>query len=175
MIQPDESKTLLTRKSVARTSLLLLVTLFFCTATACRESGKTTSPATSAKHPNILLISVDTLRPDHLSCYGYTRPTSPNIDRLATAGALFETAISSTSWTLPAHAALMTGLSDSVHGCVDTDRRLADSRRTLAERLKRPDKTATPRSDFSRARICIRYSDWGRVLMSTWIARPTPA
>ncbi|MFQ5806439.1 MAG: sulfatase [Phycisphaerae bacterium] len=85
--------------------------------------------------PNIVLISVDTLRPDHLGCYGYDRNTSPRIDRLATEGVLFENAISSTSWTLPAHAALFTGLADTVHGCLDMDRRLDDSRRTLAERL----------------------------------------
>ena len=89
-----------------------------------------------ATQPNILLISVDTLRPDHLHCYGYARDTSPNIDRLAAEGALFENVISSTSWTLPAHAALFTGLADTVHGCVDTDRRLEDSRHTLAERLR---------------------------------------
>ena len=85
--------------------------------------------------PNIILISVDTLRPDHLGCYGYSRATSPNIDRLAREGTLFETAVSSSSWTLPAHAAMFTGLSDSVHGATDTDKALADSHHTLAERL----------------------------------------
>ena len=86
--------------------------------------------------PNIVLISIDTLRPDHLGCYGYSRNTSPHIDQLAAEGALFENAISSTSWTLPAHCALFTGLADTVHGCVEMDRRLADSRVTLAERLQ---------------------------------------
>ncbi|MBU0640711.1 MAG: sulfatase-like hydrolase/transferase [Planctomycetes bacterium] len=86
--------------------------------------------------PNIVLISVDTLRPDHVGCYGYERATSPNIDRLAREGVLFENAISSTSWTLPAHAALFTGLADTVHGCTDTDQRLAESRHTLAERFR---------------------------------------
>lgn len=83
--------------------------------------------------PNVLLISIDTLRPDHLGAYGYSKATSPRIDKLAAEGALFETAISSSSWTLPAHAALFTGLSDSVHGCSDSDRRLDESRVTLAE------------------------------------------
>jgi len=86
--------------------------------------------------PDIVLISIDTLRPDHLGCYGYARDTSPNIDRLASEGTLFETAISSSSWTLPAHAALFTGLADSVHGAVETDRVLAADRKTLAERLR---------------------------------------
>ncbi|MFQ5806440.1 MAG: sulfatase [Phycisphaerae bacterium] len=86
--------------------------------------------------PNVVLISVDTLRRDHLGCYGYDRNTSPHIDQLAEEGALFENMISSTSWTLPAHAATFTGLADSVHGALDTDTKLADDRVTLAERLK---------------------------------------
>jgi arylsulfatase A-like enzyme len=86
--------------------------------------------------PNVVLISVDTLRPDHLGCYGYERDTSPHIDQLAEEGVLFENMISSTSWTLPAHAAMFTGLADSVHGALDTDTKLADDRTTLAERLR---------------------------------------
>ncbi len=86
--------------------------------------------------PNVLLISVDTLRPDHLGSYGYHRETSPHLDRLAREGVLFENAISSSSWTLPAHAALITGLVDSVHGCLDTNGRLTEDHTTLAERLK---------------------------------------
>lgn len=94
------------------------------------------TPADAAvERPNILLISVDTLRPDRLSCYGHRRPSSPVIDRLAREGALFENVVSSTSWTLPAHGAMFTGLVDSVHGCLETDTRLDESRHTLAERL----------------------------------------
>jgi arylsulfatase A-like enzyme len=85
--------------------------------------------------PNVLLISIDTLRPDHLGCYGYARPTSPRLDQLASEGVLFENAISSTSWTLPAHAALFTSLADSVHGCYDTDHKLPPNLVTLAERF----------------------------------------
>jgi len=86
--------------------------------------------------PNVILISIDSLRYDHLGCYGYGRNTSPNIDRTAREGALFETVVSSTSWTLPAHAALFTGLPDRVHGCLDERHGLDDSRLTLAEAFK---------------------------------------
>lgn len=85
--------------------------------------------------PNVLFISVDMLRADHLHCYGYSRPTSPRLDRLAAEGVLFQNEISSSSWTLPAHAALFTSLPDSVHGCTDTDKRLPSSLTTLAERF----------------------------------------
>lgn len=92
-------------------------------------------PRTTPIGANVLLISIDTLRPDHLSCYRYMRKTSPRIDALAAEGALFENHISSTSWTLPAHAALFTSLADSVHGCTDTDKRLSEDVVTLAERF----------------------------------------
>jgi arylsulfatase A-like enzyme len=59
---------------------------------------------------NIILISLDTVRPDHLGCYGYERNTSPAIDRLATDGVLFKNTYSTTSWTLPGHVSLLTSL-----------------------------------------------------------------
>ena len=84
--------------------------------------------------PNIVLISIDTLRPDHLGCYGYGRPTSPNIDAIAAQGALFEQHISSAPWTLPAHAAMFTSVPDSVHGVVDAVKfRLSEDFETLPE------------------------------------------
>ena len=92
--------------------------------------GKQTS-----ERPNVLLISVDSLRADHLGCYGYERETSPSIDALAREGTLFERVRSSTSWTLPSHASLFTALPDSVHGCDRNSRILAGDRTTLAETL----------------------------------------
>ncbi|MDP8234748.1 MAG: sulfatase [Candidatus Erginobacter occultus] len=65
--------------------------------------------------PNLLLISVDTLRADHLGCYGYDRPTSENIDRLAEEGVLFENAFSASPWTTPSHMSIMTGYYPRVH------------------------------------------------------------
>jgi arylsulfatase A-like enzyme len=59
--------------------------------------------------PNILVLVADTLRADHVSGYGYQRPTTPRIDRLAAEGQLFLNAYSASSWTLPAHASLFTG------------------------------------------------------------------
>jgi arylsulfatase A-like enzyme len=65
--------------------------------------------------PNVLVISVDTLRADHLSCYGYSRKTSPNIDALVARGAVFEDAYSSAPWTLPSYGSLFTGLLPADH------------------------------------------------------------
>ena len=89
-----------------------------------------------ARRPDVVLVSIDSLRPDHLGCYGYAKPTSPTIDRLAAEGTRFETAVSTTSWTLPAHAALFTGLCDSAHGLVDNGLELDAAHATLAESLK---------------------------------------
>lgn len=74
----------------------------------------TTRPAQHAG-PGILLISLDTLRADRLGCYGYPRPTSPNIDAFAAEGALFELALSPAPMTTPAHASMFLGLSPYVH------------------------------------------------------------
>ena len=109
-----------------RSKKLLLPALLLAPA-GCSEPRETP--------PNVLLISVDMLRADHLSCYGYERATSPHVDRIAREGTLFEEHVSSTSWTLPAHAALFTGLPDAVHGCTDSDRRLDERFTTLAEQF----------------------------------------
>jgi len=71
-----------------------------------------------APKPNVILISIDTLRPDHLGCYGYEPPTSPRMDRFAAEGVRFAKTHSSSSWTLPAHMSLLTGQPDRVHGVV---------------------------------------------------------
>ena len=83
--------------------------------------------------PDVVVISIDSLRPDHLSCYGYPFPTSPTLDRLAAEGVRFETALSTSSWTLPAHAALFTGLYDSGHRLVDNGLTLHPAQVTAAE------------------------------------------
>ncbi|HEV2698259.1 MAG TPA: sulfatase, partial [Terriglobales bacterium] len=81
------------------------------------ESRRISSlPAANPGSPNVLVIVLDTLRADHLSSYGYSRPTSPNIDKLAANGVLFENAIAPSSWSLPSHASLVTGQAVHVHG-----------------------------------------------------------
>ena len=127
--------TLASGRILLDVALALSLILCGCTRKDDQAASKTSNRADDSR-PNIVLISVDTLRADHLGCYGYQRNTSPHIDQLAAEGTLFENTISSTSWTLPAHCALFTGLADTVHGCLDIKQRLAESRSTLAERLK---------------------------------------
>ncbi|MDP6762575.1 MAG: sulfatase [Planctomycetota bacterium] len=86
---------------------------------------------------NLLLITVDTLRADHLGAYGYGRDTSPCIDALAAQSVLFEDAHASSSWTLPSLASLLTSSYPSAHGCWSDESSLSPAFETLAERLSR--------------------------------------
>jgi len=90
------------------------------------------SPA-PAHAPNILLVSIDSLRRDHVHCYGYARETSPTIDALARGGVMFRTAVSPTSWTLPAHLTLLTAIPPEQHGVVDDETRLREEAVFLSE------------------------------------------
>lgn len=81
----------------------------------------------AAVKPNILLVLIDTLRADHLHCYGYSRKTSPAIDELASRGVLFEEAISAAPWTLPSAMSLLTGRLPSRHRVENDTLRLAPS------------------------------------------------
>jgi arylsulfatase A-like enzyme len=81
--------------------------------------------------PNVLLIVLDTVRADKMSAYGYARPTTPFLERLAREGTLFTHAVATSSWTLPSHASLFTGLHPYQHGA--TDERLDAKHPTLAE------------------------------------------
>jgi arylsulfatase A-like enzyme len=87
---------------------------------------------------NVILISIDTLRADHLGCYGYKRATSPHIDKLATEGILFSNHIAAAPATLISHASMFTSLNPSVHKAEMLTRTALDSRfTTLAEFLKK--------------------------------------
>jgi len=66
--------------------------------------------------PDVLLITLDTTRADHLGCYGYSRAVSPELDRFALDAVLYRRAWSTDSWTLPAHASILTGKYPSSHG-----------------------------------------------------------
>ncbi len=87
--------------------------------------------------PNIVLISIDTLRADRLSLYGYERTTSPHIDAWARRHAtVFRQAVAQAPWTLPSHASMLTGLDALHHGVNHPFRAAPESLTTLAERLR---------------------------------------
>jgi len=75
----------------------------------------------SVQAPNIVLIVMDTLRADRMSSYGYERPTTPHLDLLASRGILFENAYSTSSWTWPSTASILTGLAADAHGVTSNE------------------------------------------------------
>ncbi|UCF66414.1 MAG: sulfatase, partial [Acidobacteriota bacterium] len=116
--------------TVRQLLVLLLTTTMVCFgAASCRSfrpSGK----------PNILLITVDTLRADHLSCYGYPRRTSPAADALAARGVLFVNAMAQIPETLPSIVSIMTAMYPIDHGVRENGRDLGPQAALLAEILR---------------------------------------
>ncbi len=87
--------------------------------------------------PNLLFITIDTLRSDRMSGYGYRKPTTPFLDELARSGLLYERAFATSSWTWPSTASLFTGLGPYEHGVLSTRScRLDRANETLAEVLQ---------------------------------------
>jgi arylsulfatase A-like enzyme len=88
------------------------------------------------RRPNIILISLDTVRADHLSLYGYRRPTTPHLETWARRWAtVFETTVASAPWTLPSHAAMLSGI-DAVHHGVNRHGPIPFTLPFLPERLR---------------------------------------
>jgi arylsulfatase A-like enzyme len=115
-----------------------LVSILLLTAASCRTPPPIEEPAYSCDGCNVVLISMDTIRADHVGAYGYRKcPTTPQIDALAKRGVLFENAISQSSWTRPAHLSIFTGLYPSEHGvaALRDRRRLHEWIPTLASEL----------------------------------------
>jgi hypothetical protein len=122
-------------------------------------------PAAAAGSPNVLIVVLDTVRADHVSSYGYSRATTPFIDRLGTEGAVFDNAYSTSSWTLPAHGSLLTGLLPHEHGA--TTAKLDGTHPMLSEALLargyrqprfRPTRLVSRRHGFGRG--FIRFGDF---------------
>lgn len=97
----------------------------------------TPPPAGDPSRPDVILVSVDTLRADHLSSYGHTRLTTPFLDRLAAQGVRFTQARSPAPWTLPAHTSLLTGRSPLHHQVIEDDLRLDPATPVLPELFQR--------------------------------------
>ena len=91
------------------------------------------SEAQEPRGPNVLLVSIDTLRADHLAAYGYERETAPALTRLAREGVRFENAYAQSSSTVPTHASLFTGRFPFEHGAYHVGLAVREDERTLAE------------------------------------------
>jgi arylsulfatase len=103
-------------------------------ATAWAGCGRAEEVA--APRPSVILVSIDTLRADHLSLYGYPRDTAPFLARFAQECMTFERAFTPVAWTLSAHMSLLTGLLPAEHGIEKDDLALSSEVPLVAERLQ---------------------------------------
>ena len=90
----------------------------------------------SSSRPNVLLISLDTVRADHLGCLGYQKPITPNLDRFAQRSVLFSNCRSQAPWTLPSHMSLLTSMLPSHNGVDNLNKVLTADVATLTEILQ---------------------------------------
>ena len=121
-----------------RRLLWILVATAALIGAACKK--KEPPPVVEPARPSdIILVTLDTTRRDHLGAYGYERPVSPNLDEFARGADLYTKAYASSSWTVPTHASILTGLHPSDHGALsDSSTSIVQLRSdvpTLAERL----------------------------------------
>jgi arylsulfatase A-like enzyme len=114
----------------AVTTPLLLALLTLPAAGGCRPGAPDPPPLRP-----LVLVTIDTLRADHLGAYGYPRETTPFLDRLAEGGVLFENAVSASSHTAPSHASIMTSLQPFQHGLLENGHPLPPGHHTLADLL----------------------------------------
>lgn len=136
--------TLLVRQAVRKRTVrwLLAGALLWAAAVAVTVVAETRPELpgkvapTTAEKPNVLLIVLDTVRADHLGCYGYHRETTPNIDEFATGARVYRNVLCPSPWTLPTHASFFTGLPGSAHGVRHTHQMLDARFDTLAEKLR---------------------------------------
>ena len=118
-------------------SLITLAVFIVLSALAFFMLPNLRTPQYRCSDCNVILVSIDTLRKDHLGLYGYQRPTSPVIDEFSKNTAIFDLAISQAPSTTPSHASILTGVIPSVHKALfSQSSRISDSVQTLAESLK---------------------------------------
>jgi arylsulfatase A-like enzyme/Tfp pilus assembly protein PilF len=110
---------------------MCIVHLAFCVA-GCTRSA----PSATRAPRNVLLITIDTLRADHVGAYGWTRARTPTLDRLAREGVAFDRAYAAAPITLPSHASILTGRYPPGHGSRDNGMRVSDAVPTLATELR---------------------------------------
>ncbi len=118
------------------TALLLLGMVLGLLAGGCDGASRDEPGPRGAPPPNLLLISVDTLRADHLGAYGYARETSPVIDALAARSTRCARAFAPAPWTLPSHVAMLTGWHPLEAGLRDVRSRIRDDVPIVAEPLR---------------------------------------
>ena len=123
------------------TPLLLVLAPALVFAAACGgEDGSADAYPPAGEPQSLVVFLVDTLRADHLGCYGYERDTSPNLDALAASdGVVFEYCLAQSTWTKPTTASIHTGMLPSRHGANEGESLVQPDLQTLADRRTHSD------------------------------------
>lgn len=108
----------------------------FRTALLCTTLLAVATPSHGANKELIVLLLVDAMRPDHMGCYGYDKPTTPVLDALAKEGRRYQRVYANAPWTRPSTACFLTGLHASRHRTETGSSKLPKNINTLAKRLK---------------------------------------
>lgn len=116
-------------------TILSFTTILCSIANCCFGSLKSSHQEPKLKQ-NVILITISTLRSDHVGCFGYERDTTPNYDAFCKESILFRKAFATSGWMMPAHGSIFTSLYPSVHGATHIDNSLGNENYTLGERLK---------------------------------------
>ncbi|MBU0493875.1 MAG: sulfatase-like hydrolase/transferase [Chloroflexi bacterium] len=117
-------------------AILIASTMFVLLTGAALGVWWLVRPASSPPRPNVVLLVLDAVRADHLSCYQYERPTTPHIDALAQEGVLLIECTAPAPWTVPSHGSLFTGMYPTSHGAHAEHLALSPLNITLAEVLR---------------------------------------
>ncbi len=123
----------LSLRPLPKALILSLFSMSACSILGCEREQAAPGPSASA--PDVILITLDTVRTQRIGCYGYHRPITPNLDAFAAASTRFTNAVTPMPLTAPAHATMMTGLYPPEHGVIENAALLMGGPATLAERL----------------------------------------
>ena len=136
-IAPEIHASVPSRYFTGASLMMLIVSFLALVFQTPIAAGSKKQHGQNVSLPNVILITLDTTRADHLTPYGYKRDTTPFLAKLASEGVLFENAFAVSSWTLPSHSSIFTGKLPSVHGATYQHLWLDSSEDCLAEILKR--------------------------------------
>ncbi len=144
-----------------------------CLGLACTSPSERRELATPNAGINVLLITVDTLRYDHLGINGYPRPTSPHVDALAAKGITFDAAFTYWPKTRSSFASMFTGLYASQHGLNVRDRDLPDFNQTLAETFQSAGYRTAAAVDNANLDAALGFGQGFDVYDQTWLTSET--
>ncbi len=158
-------------KHIFKLQKFIFVILICISTTGCGDKPQPVTSKNAGAGINVLLITIDTLRSDHLSTYGYPRATSPNIDNLAATGVVFEQAFTYWPKTRGSFAAIFTGLYAAQHGLTVRERDLPAFNQTMAETFSEAGFRTAAAIDNGNLDAALGFSQGFDSYEQTWLSQ----